>query len=83
MVDKFKSETTGYKIAYLTRELSNLDCLVCADLRLKGTLRGLIWHCSNDALLVRMRLRGQIGKPPKWCPRKKILKREIEEMKGE
>lgn len=82
-MDDLKGETKGYEVAQLARELDNLDCLVCPDLKLKGTRRGLVWHCAHEDLLIRMRLRGNLELLPVWCPRAKALKRELKELKEE
>lgn len=79
-MDDLKKETIGYKVAQLTKELDNLDCIVCPDLKLKGTGRGIVWHCANEDLLVCVRTKRYSGGLPAWCPRAKALKRTLKEL---
>ena len=80
-MNDLKGETIGYKVARLTKELDDLDCLVCPDLKLKGTGKGLEWRCSNEDLLVTpIRIRGDLRLLPIWCPRAKALKLEIKKI---
>ena len=80
-MDDLKGETVGYEVAQLTKELDDLACVVCPDLKLRGTGKGLEWKCGNEDLFVRMRIRGNLELVPVWCPRAKALKRELKEIR--
>lgn len=69
----FEFERKQLDYAAMLRELHNLDCSVCPFLKVKGGYGHIVIHCHYPALSIPVRLRGQLGKIPKWCPRGKIL----------
>jgi hypothetical protein len=73
-----KFETKALNKATMVKGLHDLDCLVCPCLKVRGGRRGIEFRCGHSALLVRVRIRGQLGVVPDWCPRKKAMLRDME-----
>lgn len=77
-MENLKSETEWFDKATMVKEVSDLDCLVCPSLKVRGGRRGVELRCGHPDLLVRVRIRGQLGAVPVWCPRRKHLLKLME-----
>lgn len=74
---KIDKEFRQLNLMTMVTALTDLDCLVCPMLKIKGGQRDITLRCSHPDMPVQVRLRKQLGEVPKWCPRRKVMLKEL------